>query len=70
MYRQVSVKLPNIRFRENPFSGSLVVSHGRTDSRAKLMKACLQLLVANASKKEDEIITNEEREREKRRKNS
>jgi hypothetical protein len=45
------VKLPNIKFYENPFSGSQVVVYGWTD-RVKLVGPFVQLLVANAPKKE------------------
>jgi hypothetical protein len=41
MWLQTSVKLPNIRFREYPFSGSRVVTCGETDM-AKLKPVLLQ----------------------------
>jgi hypothetical protein len=38
MCRQVSVKLLNIKFNENPFNGSGVVARGQTET-AKLIGA-------------------------------
>jgi len=40
--RQIFEKYANIKFNENPFSGSLAVPYGRTDRRT----AMLMLIVA------------------------
>jgi ABC-type amino acid transport system permease subunit len=61
MHRQILVKLPNIKFCENPFSGSLVVTCGYSDRQtgmAKLLGTFLQLLVEIAPKIGGSIVIN------------
>jgi hypothetical protein len=36
--RQIFEKYTNIKFHENPFSGSQVVPYGQTDGRAEMTK--------------------------------
>jgi hypothetical protein len=53
MCRQISVKLLNIKFIENPFSGSRITVCGQKAGQidmARLIGPFLQLLVANTPK--------------------
>jgi hypothetical protein len=47
--KRIPATLANIKFHENPFNDSGVVSYMRAD-KPKPKGACLQLLVANAKK--------------------
>ena len=55
-YRQISEKVPNIKFNQNPWSGSRVVPCGQTDGRMNMTKLIVAIHnFANAPKNAPEI---------------
>jgi hypothetical protein len=51
MCPQILVKLPTVKYQENPFSDSRVVTNGQTDGHGEFNRRILQLTVANAPMK-------------------